>query len=380
MKSTFLTVLAAGLFVAVGTLQADDLSGKISGVKSNAVIVYRVDLSHGKAMPLDTISLKDGAFSMSLPQIFQQVYVLPKPADQTEAMPMIRPSDGFFYLPGDQLKLNGPADRMVPSGTPLYDGLAAISQYPSLKALKYQTDSLMAVINQAYQDKEKNKAVIDQKAQELRVLLGRQKSLCKEVVMSQPNSVVSAYLVSRLPAKDQVELMALLSPETRNGAFKPLFDRTKESLELHQKREEARKTLAPGAPAPEFSLREVTGKQRTLADFRGKYVLLDFWGTWCGWCIKGIPKMKEYYAKYKDRMEIVGICCNDTEDAWRHGVARHALPWTNLYNGYAKEVVTRYAVTGFPTKVLIDPDGNLVQIFVGESDEMYQKLDELFTN
>lgn len=79
-------------------------------------------------------------------------------------------------------------------------------------------------------------------------------------------------------------------------------------------------------------------------------------------------------------MEIVGICCNDTDEKWRDGVAKHQLPWTNLYNGFDKDIVTRYAVSGFPTKVLIDPEGKLVQIFIGESEEMYQKLDNLFTN
>ena len=146
------------------------------------------------------------------------------------------------------------------------------------------------------------------------------------------------------------------------------------------KRAEAQKALGAGKQAPDFRLRDINGTERTLADFKGKYVVLDFWGTWCGWCIKGIPQMKEYYNKYKDRMEIVGICCNDTDEKWRDGVAKHQLPWTNLYNGFDKDIVTRYAVSGFPTKVLIDPEGKLVQIFIGESEEMYQKLDNLFTN
>ena len=50
--------------------------------------------------------------------------------------------------------------------------------------------------------------------------------------------------------------------------------------------------------APDFTLNDINGKPLALSSLRGKYVVIDFWGSWCGWCIKGIPKMKEYYAKY----------------------------------------------------------------------------------
>ena len=115
-----------------------------------------------------------------------------------------------------------------------------------------------------------------------------------------------------------------------------------------------------------------------LASFKGKYVLLDFWGTWCGWCIKGIPDMKEYYAKYKDRIEFVGIDCRDTEEKWKEGVAKHELPWTNLYNGDGQEIVIAYGVQGYPTKIIIDPEGKIVEAFLGEDPALYKKLDELF--
>ena len=124
--------------------------------------------------------------------------------------------------------------------------------------------------------------------------------------------------------------------------------------------------------------KNLNGEEMTLASFNGKYTLLDFWGTWCGWCIKGMPDMKKYYAKYKNKMEIVGICCRDTENKWREGVENLQLPWTNLYNGNDDEIVINYAVTGYPTKILIDPQGKIVEVFVGESEELYKKLDMLF--
>ncbi|MCI6549848.1 MAG: TlpA family protein disulfide reductase [Prevotella sp.] len=116
----------------------------------------------------------------------------------------------------------------------------------------------------------------------------------------------------------------------------------------------------------------------TIITQRGRYVILDFWGSWCGSCIKGMPKMKEYYARYKDRFEIVGVDCSDTEAKWKAAVKEHALPWIHVFNGPTDGVDTRYAVNVYPTKILINPDGTINRVIVGESEEFYQYLDQLF--
>ena len=136
--------------------------------------------------------------------------------------------------------------------------------------------------------------------------------------------------------------------------------------------------VVPGYQVPDFRLKNLDGEYMTLESFKGKYVLLDFWGTWCRWCIKGIPEMKEYYAKYKDRIEFVGIDCRDTEEAWREGVKKHELPWVNLYNGHDQEIVIEYGIQGYPTKIIVGPDGKVVEAFLGEDPAMYEKLDEMF--
>ena len=80
--------------------------------------------------------------------------------------------------------------------------------------------------------------------------------------------------------------------------------------------------VAPGNPAPEIAKNDfVTGKPFSLSSLKGKVVLLDFWGSWCGWCIKGFPEMKQYYKKYAGKFEILGVDCNDTEEKWRKAVS-----------------------------------------------------------
>jgi len=130
--------------------------------------------------------------------------------------------------------------------------------------------------------------------------------------------------------------------------------------------------------APDFTLNDLNGKPLTLSSLRGKYVILDFWGSWCGWCIKGIPQMKEYYQKYAGKFEILGIDCNDPEEKWKAAVEKYELPWLHVYNTRDSKVLEQYEIQGFPTKIIIGPDGKIVKTIIGEDPAFYTLLDQLF--
>lgn len=119
--------------------------------------------------------------------------------------------------------------------------------------------------------------------------------------------------------------------------------------------------------APDFTLNNQHEEPISLSDFKGKWVILDFWGTWCAPCLNGMPELKEIYRAYNGKIEIVGIDCNDTKNAWQDAVARLALPWVSLYQPEGGEVSSAYHVTAFPTKVVITPDGVIKKIYSGAS-------------
>ena len=101
--------------------------------------------------------------------------------------------------------------------------------------------------------------------------------------------------------------------------------------------------------APDFTLNDINGKPLALSSLRGKYVILDFWGSWCVWCIRGIPNMKEYYNKYKGKFEILGIDCNDSEQEWKDAVKKHELPWLHVYNTPDSQLLKTYNIAEFYT-------------------------------
>lgn len=132
------------------------------------------------------------------------------------------------------------------------------------------------------------------------------------------------------------------------------------------------------AMAPDFTLTDINGKELQLSSLRGRYVVLDFWGSWCYWCMKGVPEMKAYYEKYKDKVEFLGIDCRDSDEKWRATVAENEMSWLHVQNGTPDNVPPLYDVPGFPTKVIISPEGEIIKTVVGESPEFYEALDALF--
>lgn len=110
-----------------------------------------------------------------------------------------------------------------------------------------------------------------------------------------------ALLIDKLDdVKYKETLISLMADNVKNGRMKayyePIFESAKKRAEMEEK---AKVVQASGVEAPDFTLNDINGKPFSLSGLRGKYVVIDFWGSWCIWCIKGMPKMKEYYEKYK---------------------------------------------------------------------------------
>lgn len=129
--------------------------------------------------------------------------------------------------------------------------------------------------------------------------------------------------------------------------------------------------------APDFTLNDIDGKPLSLSDLKGKWVILDFWGSWCPWCIKGFPALKDAYKEYDGKVEIVGIDCGDSKEVWKASVEKYDLPWLQVYNPRSSDLTDRYGIQGFPTKFIIDPDGNVANVTVGENPDFFNILRSL---
>lgn len=137
-----------------------------------------------------------------------------------------------------------------------------------------------------------------------------------------------------------------------------------------------------GGNIAELDAVDAEGNRVSLAQFKGKYVLIDFWASWCRPCIKAFPYMKSLYAKYQGQnFEIIGITIDKKKDDWMKALAEHQLPWPQARDE-SQDMQKKLLVTAVPTIFLIDPDGNILLKEVGLNQSgngpIEKKLAEIF--
>jgi peroxiredoxin len=148
-------------------------------------------------------------------------------------------------------------------------------------------------------------------------------------------------------------------------AYAALLDRFGESATLRQKVQGDLKRLDQvGKTAPSFRADDIQGRTIRSGDYLGKYVLLDFWATWCGPCVAELPRLQAAYRTYHGAgLEIIGISLDESKDAVVDFVKARAIPWPQVHNaGGASDLVQAFAVRAIPATYLIDPNGTIVRL------------------
>ena len=125
----------------------------------------------------------------------------------------------------------------------------------------------------------------------------------------------------------------------------------------------AQKLLKPGTTAPDFILPMPNGYRVQLAEFKGKYVLLDFWASWCPDCRKDIPAVKAMYEKYGKNVVFIGVSFDTDRDRWAKCVADNGMTWrqvSELKRLREAKIAQPYGVQWIPSMTLVGPDGKVV--------------------
>lgn len=374
MKKIALSLLCAG-FSCVGCAQDNhQVSGHLDGIGTDTLIVYVMNDNFRGMERMDTVPAPGGHFAFNIGDKLKSVYLFQKPSPGKR---LGEEGDvvGLFVLPGEKAELSGFMSDCQLGGTAFYiqqgqiaetvrkpyrKRMTAISEDFAAKSQNCSNkDSLRKVVQAEYADVQK-----------------QMRTAAIEYISLHADEDATAILLAEL--EDQEAGLSLLTERVKNGRMNPYIQSVERRIQAIKERKAAAEKIQPGLLAPDFTLDDLDGKALSLSSLRGKYVVIDFWGSWCGWCIKGFPEMKKAYAKHKDKIEFLGVDCNDTEQKWRAAVAKHELPWLHVRNDKREPDVTKlYAIEGYPSKCIIDPEGKIVKMVVGEDPEFYTFLDDL---
>lgn len=232
-------------------------------------------------------------------------------------------------------------------------------------------------VMQATPEQQNDSAFNAQLNQEYRQLLDERTQKQQQYVRDHPDSYFSVVALSESVSSD-------FDVEEIEPLFLSIDEKYRESFpgKAFAQRIEAAKTIGIGKKAPGFTQNDPDGNPVSLSDFQGKYVLLDFWASWCGPCRQENPNLVKAYAAYKDKgFEILGVSLDnkDGKEAWVKAIEKDGLTWTQVsdLNSWNNEVARSYGVRAVPQSYLIDPQGVIVaQNLRGEALE--ETLAEIF--
>jgi peroxiredoxin len=123
------------------------------------------------------------------------------------------------------------------------------------------------------------------------------------------------------------------------------------------------KDLAVGKPFPDFDVKDLDGKPLSVANFKGKIVLIDFWATWCGPCVAELPNVIETYGKYHDKgFEVIGISLDQDQAKLTAFIKEKKMPWPQYFDGkgWQNQLGQKYGINSIPATYLIGKDGNIL--------------------
>lgn len=202
--------------------------------------------------------------------------------------------------------------------------------------------------------------------------------------------VLADFIRNRPGSWSNITALGLLAdiPTVSNELYDELYDTLDLKLKAYQQVRdllpilETAKRTNIGRTAPAFTQDDVNGKPVSLSDFHGRYILIDFWASWCRPCRAENPNVVKAYAKYKGKgFEILGISLDKEEQnkAWIKAIKDDNLTWTQVSDlkGWENEAAGLYGVRAIPTNVLVDPNGVIIAKNL-RGTMLDEKLAELF--
>lgn len=361
------------------------VQGTIKGLEDGKIYLTQNDVLSRTSKVLDSASIKDGKF------VFTGFIDHPDQITLVSGDKYIR-----FFLENAKIEIF--ADVMIP--VERYEGIMATIKGSKLNDL-YQEQQARekAILGQekyaelSKLEKKYQKAQQERNGEEskkiyeaLEKFKDQSSERSKELMDSKtkfinnhPNSPVAPEVLgymfseSSLSSDQMNDIMGKLSGDAKHTSMYHYFDDKYQAI----------KRTSPGEKAPEFTLKTPGGEDFSLSDIKDKYILIDFWASWCKPCRASYPHLKKVYEKYKDKgFEVLAVSTDSDHAAWKKAIKLDQTNWIHVVDtfnrpGFPSDTGTLYAVPFLPTTYLLDKNGVILAKNLSP-DELDKKMIELF--
>lgn len=199
----------------------------------------------------------------------------------------------------------------------------------------------------------------------------------KHLINTNAANPAVVYLLAQLPVDKE---SAFFSAELEKLITKyPALEEAKQLKKEFLAQVALRNSLKKGSLIPQIVYNDPQGKKIDIKSFQGKYLLVDFWASWCGPCRKSIPEIKELYSAYKEKgFEVLSVSVDTDNAAWRKAMDEEQMPWAQVLSPDKNKTLADFMISGIPTLYLIDREGKIVEKFTGFSTKLKSQLEAAF--
>jgi peroxiredoxin len=358
------------------------VNGEIKNTENQSIYIEQLFFSEKNPEVLDTAEIKDGKFTIAAKASEEGLYRLRFEKQET----------GFVFI-NDKSIIQFTADLKDASLQGLNFSSPANKIFKEfIAAVNYKNNNLSTLSKKrdSLQKNSKNDSLKNASITELTAAETNYKKFIIRCIDTISNPIVAAFAMGLTRGINPEEVKAILPnlikrfPAQQNvqdviASYTKMITPPPPSSAPVVAEQKATGTIAIGNMAPDFTMADTDGKQVSLSSYNGKYVLLDFWASWCGPCRGENPNVVANFNKYKNKnFTVLGISLDEDKAAWFAAIKKDNLTWTHVSDlkGWSNAVAKLYGVESIPFNVLLDPTGKIIAMDLRDED-LGKKLGEV---